>query len=67
MVGHFEGHESFIRVEGNALEDEEGEVGKCVATMKIETEEGKKVDRNKGEKFVAVFRRVDDPAWPGET
>ena len=66
MVGHFAGHEGFVRVEGEELEDENGEVGKCVATMRVETEEGKKVERNKGEKFVAVFRRVEDPAWPEE-
>ncbi|KAF1975075.1 hypothetical protein BU23DRAFT_530884 [Bimuria novae-zelandiae CBS 107.79] len=64
MVGHFSGHGSFVGVEGRELE--EGEVGQCVATMSTETEEGKKVERNKGEKFVAVFRRVEDPAWPGE-
>lgn len=63
MVGHFAGHGSFVRVEGPELEDEDQELGKCVATMKVETEEGKKVERNKGEKFVAVFRRVDDPVW----
>ena len=26
------------------------------------TEEGKKVTRNKGDKFPAVFRRIEDPA-----
>jgi tRNA (guanine-N7-)-methyltransferase len=36
----------------------------CVKAMRVETEEGKKVERNKGLKFVACFRRVEDPAWP---
>ena len=26
------------------------------------TEEGKKVTRNKGDKFPAVFKRIEDPA-----
>ncbi|KAJ4296482.1 tRNA (guanine-N(7)-)-methyltransferase (tRNA(m7G46)-methyltransferase) [Kalmusia sp. IMI 367209] len=64
MVGHFDGHRSFVRVEGPELE--EAEVGACVDVMRNETEEGKKVERNKGEKFIAVFRRLEDPAWPGE-
>lgn len=64
MVGHFAEHPSWARVEGGELE--EGVVGQCVATMSTETEESKKVTRNNGEKFVAVFRRVEDPAWPGE-
>lgn len=37
----------------------------CVAVMSEETEEGKKVGRNGGRKFVAVWERRDDPAWPG--
>lgn len=36
----------------------------CVRLMMTETEEGKKVTRNKGNKYVAVFRRLLDPAWP---
>ncbi|KAL8736166.1 MAG: hypothetical protein Q9166_000321 [cf. Caloplaca sp. 2 TL-2023] len=59
MVKHFEGHPSFERV-GKEEEAED----ECVKTMIVETEEGKKVERNKGEKFVACFRRLEDPAWP---
>ena len=47
--------------------DEEVEADECVAVMREETEEGKKVTRNGGRKFVAVFRRVVDPPWPGES
>ena len=61
MVGHFEAHESF-----EELSREEVEGDKCVEVMRMETEEGKKVERNKGEKFVALFRRKADPPWPGE-
>ncbi|KAK8196703.1 tRNA (guanine-N(7)-)-methyltransferase (tRNA(m7G46)-methyltransferase) [Zalaria obscura] len=59
MVGHFEAHAAFERVG-----DEEVEADECVAVMRSETEEGKKVERNKGKKFVALFRRLPDPAWP---
>lgn len=59
MVKHFEDHPSFVRVG----EEEEAE-DECIKTMKVETEEGKKVERNKGEKFVACFRRLEDPPWP---
>ncbi|PLB42505.1 tRNA (guanine46-N7)-methyltransferase [Aspergillus candidus] len=35
----------------------------CVRVMSMETEESKKVTRNKGNKYVAVFRRKADPEW----
>jgi tRNA (guanine-N7-)-methyltransferase len=59
MVERFEAHPSFERVG-----DEEVEADECVAVMREETEEGKKVTRNGGRKFVAVFRRGVDPEWP---
>ncbi|EGP92015.1 unnamed protein product [Zymoseptoria tritici ST99CH_1E4] len=59
MVEHLEAHPSFERVGEEECGQDEG-----VATMKTETEEGKKVERNSGKKFVAVFRRLDDPPWP---
>ncbi|KAF8867248.1 putative methyltransferase related protein [Acephala macrosclerotiorum] len=58
MVSHFNAHPSFERV----LEEEQ-EADECVKVMRVETEEGKKVERNKGQKFVALFRRLEDPAW----
>lgn len=45
---------------------EKGEVGMLVRCIREETEEGKKVTRNGGKKFVSVFRRKEDPAWPDE-
>lgn len=59
MVGHFEKHPSFERVG-----EEEQESDECVKVMRTETEEGKKVERNSGLKFVACFRRLEDPPWP---
>ncbi|KAI1831480.1 hypothetical protein DTO013E5_2901 [Penicillium roqueforti] len=44
--------------------DEELALDPCVRVMKFETEESKKVTRNKGNKYVAVFRRKADPEWP---
>ena len=58
MVEHLSAHPSFERIP-----DEEAEADQCVQVMKQETEEGKKVERNKGNKFVALFRRLEDPAW----
>ncbi len=58
MVEHFEGHPSFERVG-----EEEVEADECVEVVRAETEEGKKVERNGGSKFVAVFRRMEDPSW----
>jgi tRNA (guanine-N7-)-methyltransferase len=48
------------------LTDKELEEDVCVGIMQIETEESKKVDRNKGPKFIACFRRLPNPPWPDE-
>lgn len=58
MVQHFDSHKSFERVP-----EDEQEADECVAVMRTETEEGKKVERNQGQKFVALFRRMEDPEW----
>ncbi|KXT03957.1 hypothetical protein AC578_9290 [Pseudocercospora eumusae] len=58
MVEHLAGHASFERVG-----EEETEGDECVGVMRTETEEGKKVERNGGKKFVAVFRRLEDPPY----
>ncbi len=58
IVQHLEAHPSFERVS-----EDEQEADPCVAVMRTETEEGKKVERNKGQKFVALFRRLEDPLW----
>lgn len=59
MVEHLQAHPSFERVN-----QEEEEADECVSTMRSETEEGKKVERNNGKKFVAVFRTLEHPHWP---
>lgn len=58
MVGHFEAHPSFERIS-----EEEQEADPCVPIMREETEEGKKVARHQGQKYVALFRRMEDPPW----
>lgn len=58
MVQHLEAHPSFERIS-----EEEQEADACVGVMRTETEEGKKVERNKGPKFIALFRRLEDPPW----
>ncbi|EQL32862.1 tRNA (guanine-N7-)-methyltransferase, variant [Blastomyces dermatitidis ATCC 26199] len=75
MVSHFDvgggeeeaGEEGGINTVKELFErvgDEELERDPCVKVMMEETEEGKKVTRNKGKKFVAVWRRKEDPQWP---
>ncbi|KAG9694062.1 putative methyltransferase, partial [Aureobasidium melanogenum] len=59
MVEHLDAHPSFERVS-----KAEQEADECVAVMRQETEEGKKVTRNNGNKYVALFKRLEDPAWP---
>lgn len=58
MVEHLAAHPAFERVAEAEQESDE-----CVAVMREETEEGKKVSRNKGNKYVALFRRKEDPEW----
>ncbi|KAI9661472.1 MAG: tRNA (guanine-N(7)-)-methyltransferase (tRNA(m7G46)-methyltransferase) [Alyxoria varia] len=63
MARHFEEHGSFEEVNEKELEDS-GDV--CVPVMRQETEEGKKVTRLGGNRYVACFRRVEDPPWSGQ-
>ncbi|KAK9326341.1 putative methyltransferase-domain-containing protein [Lipomyces orientalis] len=56
MVKHLEAHPLFKRLSKD-WEDEDP----CVKIMRKDTEEGKKVERNKGDKWVACFVRLDDP------
>ncbi|XP_008305182.1 tRNA (guanine-N(7)-)-methyltransferase isoform X2 [Stegastes partitus] len=55
MVKHFTEHPLFARVPDEELVDDVivGRLGTC-------TEEGKKVQRNGGKNFLAVFRRIED-------
>ncbi len=64
IVKHFEGEGAGdVKELWERLTEEELEQDLCVKTMSEETEEGKKVTRNKGEKFVGVWRRKEDPEW----
>ncbi|KAH8897036.1 putative methyltransferase [Thozetella sp. PMI_491] len=58
MVQHLDAHPAFNRVP-----ESEQEADPCVGVMRTETEEGKKVERNQGSKFVALFRRLEEPEW----
>lgn len=63
MVRHFEGEEAGdARELWERVSDLDGDP--CVRIMSEETEESKKVTRNGGQKFVAVFRRKENPEWP---
>ncbi|CAL1608508.1 unnamed protein product [Knipowitschia caucasica] len=55
MVQHFSQHPLFTRVADHDMADDVivGRLGTC-------TEEGKKVQRNGGKNYIAVFRRVQD-------
>lgn len=67
MVRHFEGPEAGeVRELWERVGEEENAGDEAVKVMMDETEEGKKVTRNGGRKFVAVFRRREDPAWDEE-
>jgi tRNA (guanine-N7-)-methyltransferase len=59
MKSHFDACPLF-----EALSEEELAADECIEIMMSETEEGKKVTRNNGNKYIACFRRVNDPPWP---
>ena len=56
MVKHLDDHPLFERLDKELEKND-----KCVSIMYGSTEEGQKVARNKGSKFVACFRRVANP------
>jgi tRNA (guanine-N7-)-methyltransferase len=58
IVQHFNAHPSFERVP-----EEQQNTDECVEVMETETEEAMKVTRNGGQKFVALFRRLEDTSW----
>lgn len=60
MVGHFSGHPLFVQV---PLEDLGGDP--IMGHLGTSTEEGKKVQRNGGKTFPAVFRRIEAGALQG--
>ncbi|KAJ3181555.1 hypothetical protein HDU85_003497 [Gaertneriomyces sp. JEL0708] len=54
MVKHLDEHPLFVRISEEDLVDDP-----CVPCVMQETEEGKKVARNKGDKYLAVYRRIE--------
>ncbi|KAJ3044465.1 tRNA (guanine-N(7)-)-methyltransferase (tRNA(m7G46)-methyltransferase) [Rhizophlyctis rosea] len=61
MVKHLDEHPLFERIPDADLTDDP-----CVPCVMQETEEGKKVERNKGDKFLAVYRRLEKGKGDGE-
>lgn len=59
MVEHFVGHPSFENIPLEELQDDV-----CLKAISMDTEEAQKVERNGGTKFIACFRRLNDPPWP---
>ncbi|CAJ0930652.1 unnamed protein product [Ranitomeya imitator] len=58
MVTHFTEHPLFERVSKEKLADD-----LIIDKLGTATEEGKKVQRNKGQNFLAVFRRVENSTF----
>ncbi|QOU22516.1 tRNA (guanine-N(7)-)-methyltransferase (tRNA(m7G46)-methyltransferase) [Brettanomyces bruxellensis] len=56
MVKHLDAHPLFERLDKDWEEKDD-----CVKIMTVSTEEGKKVSRNNGSKYIACYRRVADP------
>ncbi len=56
MVTHLDAHPLFRR-----LSKEETDVDPCVPSVMNDTEEGIKVARNNGDKFLAVYERLERP------
>ncbi|EEB14451.1 tRNA guanine methyltransferase, putative [Pediculus humanus corporis] len=56
MVKHFDNHPLFV-----ALTREEIDNDPVIDKLYQSSEEGQKVTRNNGEKFLAVYRRISDP------
>ncbi len=56
MVAHLEAHPLFVKIPIAEFEDDE-----CVTAMSTQTEESKKVLRNNGPRYIALFRRLPDP------
>lgn len=61
MVQHLVAHPLFRRVS-----DEELELDPCIPCVLNDTEEGKKVARNNGDKFLAVYDRIDVSSLPAD-
>jgi tRNA (guanine-N7-)-methyltransferase len=58
MCSCFEQHPLFQRIDND---DPVIKNDPCIEHVVGSTEEGKKVERNKGDKYLAVFRRIEDP------
>ncbi|ORZ16013.1 putative methyltransferase-domain-containing protein [Lobosporangium transversale] len=55
MVKHLDAHPLFVRIPDEELADDP-----AVEHVRNATEEGQKVERNKGDKYLACYRRIND-------
>ncbi|KAF8950579.1 tRNA (guanine-N(7)-)-methyltransferase (tRNA(m7G46)-methyltransferase) [Podila verticillata] len=55
MVKHLDAHPLFVRIPDEELVDDP-----AVEHVRTATEEGQKVERNKGDKYLACYRRITD-------
>jgi tRNA (guanine-N7-)-methyltransferase len=58
MAAHLKIHPLFEYIPTEELADDP-----ILEAARMSTEEGKKVERNKGDKWVACFRRKEDPPF----
>jgi tRNA (guanine-N7-)-methyltransferase len=58
MAAHLKIHPLFDYIPTEELADDP-----ILEAARMSTEEGKKVERNKGDKWVACFRRKEDPSF----
>jgi len=56
MVGHIESHPLFVRVP-----DEENDLDPVIPSVRGSSEEANKVEKSGGSKYLAVFRRIENP------
>nr|CAI5838553.1 unnamed protein product [Callosobruchus analis] len=61
MVQHFSEHPLFQKVSEDDLTADP-----IIDKLYSSTEEGQKVSRNNGDKFLAVFQRIDDPYFKNQ-
>lgn len=60
MVEHLSSHPLFRRIPDEEIEGWSGPEREVVEKVRKSTEEGQKVARNEGDKYLALFRRISE-------